>query len=282
MPRLVRNRIFTLVIITLLLMSVLLLSSLPGSPLNFVTTPVSAILKPVQSFFQKTADKVSGFFESISDGMRIRNENQTLRDENASLRSQIAQLEEAGRQYQELKSALSLVDQFDHYQILGARVMTREIGTWFDVFRLDAGTKDGLLVTETASFAVVDANSNLIGRILSADALSAKVLPLLHEGFTVSAKINVVNGPVLRLRGDYDLKPLGLCLADQIPANAVIRVGDELVTSGTGGLFPAGIPIGKVVKVIDNEARNLREAYVEPYADLQNLTAVFILKGKEE
>jgi rod shape-determining protein MreC len=280
MPGKAKNRIFVVVLATLLLLAVLLLSALPGSTLNFLTTPLSAVLKPVQSALNWTADKVGGFFESLNEGMKIRAENQRLVDENAGLRSQIARLEEAGRQYQELKDAFALKDQFDDYEVLGARILTREIGAWFDVFRIDAGTQDGLNVSETLTYAVVDAQSHLIGRVLSTDLVSGKVLPLLHEGFAVSAKINVVNGALMRVRGDFDLKPQGLCLVDQIPGNAGVQVGDELVTSGAGGLFPAGIPIGRIAQILEGDRSGERRAYLEPYADLQNLTTVFVLKGK--
>ena len=88
-------------------------------------------------------------------------------------------------------------------------------------------------------------------------------------------------GRCCRVRGDLDLKEQGLCLIDQIPSNASLQIGDELITSGTGGLFPAGIAIGKIVAVIDNDVRDQRQAYLEPYADLENLTTVFVMKGNE-
>ena len=280
MPKFFQNRIFTVVFVTLLLVAVVLLSSLPGSPLSFLTSPVSGVLEPVQKGFANASDWVTGLYESISDGIAIREENKLLNEENAQLRNQIAQLEEAGRQYAELKAAFNLKDRFDAYEIIGCRIMTREIGSWFDVFRIDAGSRDGIAVSETQSFAVVDAESHLIGRLISNDTSSAKVLPLLHEGFAVSAKINSVSSPLFRVRGDLDLKEQGLCLIDQIPANASLKVGDEVISSGAGGLFPAGIVIGKIVQIIDNDARNQRQAYLLPYADLQNLSTVFVMKGK--
>jgi rod shape-determining protein MreC len=72
-----------------------------------------------------------------------------------------------------------------------------------------------------------------------------------------------------------------LCLIDQIPSGASLQVGDEVISSGAGGLFPSGILIGKIVKVIDNDARNQRQAYLQPYADLENLNTVFVMKGSE-
>jgi rod shape-determining protein MreC len=280
LPKLVRNRIFIIVLTTLLLLTVLLLSSLPGSPLNLLTSPVSALLEPIQSGTREIVDKITGFYESLTEGARIREENQDLLSENAGLRNRINQLEEAGRQYEALKTAFALKDQFDQYQIIGGRVLTREIGSWFDVFRVDIGTRDGITVSETLSYAVVDAQSRLIGRVLSTDVVSGKILPILHEGFAVSGKVNIINGSLLRVRGDLDLKSQGLCLIDQIPSNASLQIGDEVISSGAGGLFPAGIPIGKIVKIIDKSARDQRQAYLQPYADLQNLTTVFIMKGK--
>jgi rod shape-determining protein MreC len=281
LPKLFRNRIFTVVFITLLLMAVVLLSSLPGSPLNFLTSPVSAALEPVQKGLSSAVDWVTGLYESIADGTAIRQQNQKLLADNAALLSKIAQLEEAGRQYEELKDAFKLKDRFDAYEIIGGRVMTREIGSWFDVFRIDVGSRDGVVVSETHSFAVVDAESQLVGRLISTDTSSAKVLPLLHEGFSISAKLNNVNSPLFRLRGDLDLKAQGLCLIDQIPSNASLKIGDEVISSGAGGLFPAGIAIGKIVKIIDADSRNQRQAYLKPYVDLENLSTVFVMKGQE-
>ncbi|MCK9251282.1 MAG: rod shape-determining protein MreC [Clostridiales bacterium] len=275
-----RNRIFLLVFTTLLLVTVILLSSLPGSPLHFLTSPISAVLEPVQKTLLGATDQVNGFFESLREGMRLREENRTLREENAELRSQIDQLAEAGRQYEALKEAFALKEQYAGYTIVGARVLTREIGQWFDVFRIDIGTADGFSVTETRSYAVVDAQSRLIGRVLSTDLVSGKVLPLIHEGFSVSAKVNTPDGALMRVRGTLDLKDQGLCLADQIPSGASLKPGDILVTSGVGGLFPAGIPIGTVISVRTADTGSERQAMIEPFAGFDQLTTVFVMKGE--
>ena len=279
LPKMFRNRIFTIVFLTLLLTAVLILSSLPGSPLNFISSPISALLEPVQKTFNNISDQISGFYLSLTEGIQIRAENQQLIDENAALRSQVAQMEEAQRQYEELKNAFKLKDQFSEFEIIGGKIMTRDIGSWFDVFRIDLGSRDGIIVTETMSYAVVDAQSQLIGRLVSTDTSSAKVLPLLHEGFTISAKINQASSPLFRVRGDLDLKSQGLCLIDQIPSNASLQIGDEVISSGVGGLFPSGLKIGTIVAVIDNDAVNQRQAWLKPAADLQNLNTVFVMKG---
>lgn len=117
---------------------------------------------------------------------------------------------------------------------------------------------------------------NLVGKVYSADFTSSKVLPVLHEGFTVSAKVNSVNGADVMIHGEVELKEKGLCMVDQIDENAVLKVGDELVTNGLGGLFPAGIPIGVIVSVDDSSPLS-RYATMKPYVDIANLNDVFIM-----
>ncbi len=281
MHRLFKNKIVLVVFTTLLLLAFILLSSIPGSFLNTLTSPVSIVFGPVQSAIYGVMTKANDFYNAFREGVKIREENRALEQENAELKNQIIQLQEAGRQYESLKDAFQLKDRYSNYEIVGARIMTRELGSWFDIFRIDSGQKDGINVSETSSFAVVDAQSRLVGRVLSTDLVSARILPLLHEGFAMSAKVNSATGALVRVRGDIDLKSQGFCVVDHIPAAAVIRVGDEIITSGEGGLFPAGLPIGKVTEVRDSGSRQTRMAILQPYIDLENIETVFIMKGKE-
>ena len=134
-----RNKIVIIVFSTLLLFAFIILSSIPGSFLNNLTSPISIVLGPVQNTIYRVMTRVSDYYASFTEGVEIRSENAKLLEENASLRNRITQLEEAGRQYESLKAALSLKDRYDAYTILGSRVLTRDIGSWFDIFRIDSG-----------------------------------------------------------------------------------------------------------------------------------------------
>ena len=105
---------------------------------------------------------MSDFYESVTDAYDILKENQTLKEENASLRREVNALEEAGRKYEELKSAFQMKDDFSDYTIRAAHVMTESLGVLFDVLKIDLGTRDGVDPSESVTYPVLDAYSNLV------------------------------------------------------------------------------------------------------------------------
>lgn len=283
-----RNRVFIIVASVLFLLTVLLLSIPPGSPLHAISGPVSAVLRPFERLFSGMTGQVRGYLAAWRDSAALRSENDELTRENAVLRSEIDQLAEAGRRYQELKDAFALKDRFANYRILGAYKLTDSLDTWFDVFRIDLGTSDGIRTSDGSredgiSYPVVDAASRLIGRIHTADLMSSKVVTLIHEGFAVSGRVEKETGAMVRVRGDVELKPRKLCLVDLVtPADANLAVGDEIRTSGNGGLFPAGIPIGRIVELRAGKNPDQQQAVLKPYADLDRLEIVFVMVAEPE
>ncbi len=274
-----KRSVFIAVIASLILFSLLIFSSVPGSPVASFTGPISFLTDPIQKFLTGVSGAVTGFFESIAGSERIRKENETLRAENARLEMQVKQLEENGRRWEELKSAFKIRDLFSDYELIGASVLTRDLGDWFDVFRISAGTRDGIVIDEKTSYAVVDAQMNLVGRVYSSDLVSAKILPILNEGSIVSAKLKTAGGAIVRVRGDILLKENGCCLIDQISDFSTIHAGDEVVTSGLGGLYPPGIPIGTVVSLGENALKTEKTAVLQVYADYRTLKDIFVMKG---
>jgi rod shape-determining protein MreC len=246
-----RNKIFIVIIVTLFMLSLIVYSSVPGSPLNSISSPISFITDPVYFALSKTTGSIGGFFSSITKSEAIRKK----------------------------KSALKIKDLFSDYEIIGARVLTREIGDWFDVFRVNVGIKGNIIIDNITSYAVVDSKMNLVGRVLASDYTSSKILPILSEGSVVSAKVNSAGGGFLRVRGDVTQKQKGYCIVDNISDYSSLKIGDEVITSGVGGLYPPGIPIGVVKELLNQNQKVEKKAVLEVYSQYKTLTDVFIMKG---
>ncbi|MCQ2482171.1 MAG: rod shape-determining protein MreC [Clostridia bacterium] len=276
MRRLLTNRWFMVLCATLLLIAIVIFGAIPNSPVRKLVKPINAVVSPIQKLIKNGGDALDDFFASIKDGIAIREENKELRSEIAELQYVITQNEEARIRYEELKDAFHIKDSFSTYDIYGASILSRDADEWFSIIRVDIGQKDGLSVEDGSSLAVVDVQMNLLGRVIETEADSSKILPLTHEGFTVIGKVNEVNGAIVTVVGDSNLKNQGLCLVTGIDENTVPEVGTEIVTSGDGGLFPQGVPIG-VIESVDTTNPLKITATLRPYTQIGSVKDLFIM-----
>ena len=281
MRRLLTNKRFLTIVSLLIILAVIVLGSLPGSPLNAVLKPIGAIVNPIQKVVKYTGNTISGFWAALTDGMAIRNENEQLRAEIAELQYELNQNEEAAIRYEELQEAFHIREVFSNYDIFGASVLSRDSDEWFSVIRAGVGNSDGIYLEQGQSLAVVDVRMNLVGRVIEVNEDDSDILMLLHEGFQVSGKVNAVNGATFIVTGDASLKQQGLCLVTGIDPDTIPNVGDEIVTSGDGGLFPQGIPIGVIESVDTSDELNIT-ATLRPYSDIADINDIFIMVPFEE
>jgi rod shape-determining protein MreC len=126
---------------------------------------------------------------------------------------------------------------------------------------LSAGTSDGVRVGMP-----VRSPSGLVGRIIDAGAIASRVLLVSDRANIVPARLLRNGIPVIaqgRGDGTIDVRPL------EVGRNP-FRRGDIIITSGTGGLYPPAVPIGRVVK-LDND-----DAIVVPLADPSTISFAIV------
>ena len=281
MKRLLTNKWFITAVSLLIILAVIILGSFPGSPLNNILKPVGGIVNPVQNVVKSTGNSLSDFWVALTDGMAIRKQNEELRAEIAELQYQLNMREEAAIRYEELQEAFHIRETLSNYDVFGATILSRESDEWFAVIRAGVGYSDGITLEPGQSLAVVDVRMNIIGRVNEVNEYDSNILPLLHEGFSISGKVNAVNGATFIIRGDASLKRDGLCLVTGINPDVVPSPGDEIVTSSDGGLFPQGIPIGTIEEVDYSDPLNIK-ATLRPYAQIDDLKDVFIMVPYEK
>ena len=270
-------RIFIVVLVTVAILATMILTALPGSTRTIITDYFGRVFDPVVSFFQSSLKSVGNFFSAVSENRDLKEEVAKLEKENSDLRQKVIINEEKVKAYDELEDALNLKSRFKDYEIVGGNVINRSIGPMFDLFRINLGREDGIWVTSDRSYPVLDSQQNLVGRLYSSELGSSRVVPLMHEGFSISAKVPASAGNNFRVRGSVEYKNRRLCLADQIPEGTPLQVGDLIVSSGDGGLYPEGIEIGTVVEIITDSRSNAMQALIEPASQLEELNYVFVL-----
>jgi rod shape-determining protein MreC len=250
------------------------LSAKPDSNANWVSHIINATVSPLQKIFSFSGQKVSGSLSFFKDVKAVQKENEELKARIDQLEKENAQLQEYKVKNEELKSALNLKDQFNEYDFVGANIIAKDPGNWFNVFTIDIGKNNGI----GNNFPVVT-GKGLVGSVYSTGLISSKVVSIIDIDSTVSARISK-SREVVRVKGDITLKEQGLCRMDYISPEVDVEVGDTIETSGLGGIFPKGIIIGKVKEIRQTNNELNRYAVIEPAVDFKRLEEVFVLKSK--
>lgn len=270
-------RIIIIVLVAVAILATMILTAVPGTSRTLIADYFGRVFDPLTSFFQSGVKSVGNFFTAVSENKQLKQEVIDLEKENFDLRQMVKDNEEKVKAYEELEDALNLKSRFKDYEIVGGIVINRPVGPMFDLFRINLGREDGLWVTGDRSYPVLDSQNALVGRLYSSELGSSRVVPLLHEGFSVSSKVSASSGHNFRVRGSVEYKDRGLCLADQIPEGTPLLVGDLIVSSGDGGLYPEGIAIGTVVEIFADSQSNALQALIEPNSQLEKLDYIFVL-----
>jgi rod shape-determining protein MreC len=198
-----------------------------------------------------------------------------LHEQIALLTLETRGLQALERENRELRRLLNLSRRMP-YRIQAARVAMRDLTTWWQTARLDRGVRDGI----TPGMPVLAAEG-LVGQVLEVSKRTADVTFLINPACRVAGMIprvdafGIVRGEGMSLRGP------ALCRMDFIARDTDISPGDEVVTSGLGGIFPPGLLIGYVRQTRQDATGLYQSAEILPAADFRNLHMVFLVNSTE-
>ncbi len=209
-----------------------------GGPVHVARRAVMAVAGPIAYAgdvltlpFRAAAGWMSGFTVS-------REEVAELRDQNAQLRRRNAELEEAALENERLRKLVGFVEARD-LDAKGAHVIGMPSSSWDGVVVLDVGAEDGIRTGMP-----VLAEEGLVGQVVEVAPGSSRVRLLTDQRSGAAAYIQRTRGTGV-VRGSVH-GALGL---EFVEREAVPKVGDVVLTSGLGGVYPRGLVIGSVSSV---------------------------------
>jgi rod shape-determining protein MreC len=207
--------------------------------------------------------------ESAATRNRLADENRTLRNALLVSGARVARLQAAAAENAHLRELLGAARRRGGLDVQLAPVLDVDLDPTRQRLLLDAGARDGVVVGQT----VIDAGG-LVGQIIAVQAGTATVLLLTDPDHAV---------PVMVARSGVRLLTYGtgrsgrLALAN-IPLSADVRVGDVVLTSGLGGRFPAGFPVGTIVALHPDDSHAFLVGDVRPAARLDRGRDVLLLR----
>jgi rod shape-determining protein MreC len=264
------------VIIWLVLGALLLLVfNLPESVSSQVKSVLREAVAPLQGALSSFSNKTRESVESVRGIGGAVAENRKMSAELVRLRNEVRRLETLELQNITLREQLRFA-QTSARDLIPSEVIARDISGWWQTIRLGKGLVDGV----TANRAVVTTDG-LVGKTVATSPHTADVLLVSDPGCKVSTQITrtglfgVLTGQGTSWRGRV------VCRMDFINKDTPVLPGDEVVTSGLGGVFPKGLLVGYVDRVEEDESGLYQRAYVVPKADLGGLTYAFVVVQKE-
>lgn len=230
---------------------------------------------PVQEWVMGVTDDISGFFTRVFTPSAIQEENEELKRQATEYARILALYEETERENARLSELLNFTDTNKSLQFLTGKVIARTSDPYIDVLTLNIGSRQGV----KEKMAVI-CPSGIVGRVVEVGTTWCKVRTLQNEDMRISVMVTrtrdegmlgglITNGNVL----------IGLQLY-YLPANADIEIGDEIVTSGLGGVFPKGLYVGKVQTL--GKDSDAFDACISIEVDYEHLEEVIVVLGVDE
>lgn len=260
-----RAAVLRLLVLVVLALVLVVLDS-QGGWLSRLRERANTLVQPVWALVGMPTQMAAGLGERMSSHARLREENDALRKQLLVANARLARLRAAALDNARLRERLGTVERLG-LDVQLVSILDVDLDPVRQRLVLAAGSRQGVHVGQ----AVIDAGG-LVGQVVEVNPLQSVVLLLTDPDHAI---------PVTVARNGVRLIAYGrgsrLELRD-IPLSAEVQVGDEIVTSGLGGRFPAGFPVGRVTELRPDDSHAFLVGELEPAARLDRGQEVMLLR----
>ncbi|KTE92173.1 rod shape-determining protein MreC [Desulfitobacterium hafniense] len=245
-----------------------------GGVLQRVLSPVEGVILRAGNSLKDNTRVFWNFGDVQKENEELRTRVEQLTGDNLKLKEQVL----AGLRYNELDSKMFKSPDVDKYTKIGASIISRNPNAWYQTLTINRGTNDGVAVDDPVIVAL-----GLVGKIVSVTLTTSEVLLItdsegqvsaLVRGSTGSPTFGIVEGTykrTSRLEAEGNLQML-------LRRDDNVNVGDLVLTSGLGGVYPKDIPVGKVEQIQLDGSGLLKTAYISPLVNFDSLEEIYIIE----
>ena len=242
--------------------------------IGFVQNAAGIVKAPMQ----KVLSSAINWFDSIYGHIY---EYDALQAENESLRSQLADAQksardgiEASEENTRLRRLLELREKHTDYELESCKVVLWSSSNWSSAFTISKGASSGIEMGDP----VITEYGAVVGQVTELGTNWATVSTLIDVDMSVGAFVGATGNSGMVV-GEYALMREKSAKLTYLADGAQIFVGDDVLTSGSGGAFPAGLVIGTLTAVQTEAGGQIEYGIVKPQANLDSLVQVFIIKS---
>lgn len=265
-----KTSVIGIIITIIILIVIVIVSNIKIEDVTYVEGGLGMFVMPIQNgltYFKNWVFGNDSFFININN---LQEENQKLREKNSELEQALRELEIIKSENNTLKEYVNLKDKYAEYETVPAYIINKDITNYSETMIINIGAKDGIKINMP-----VISDQGLVGHVISVTENTSKVQTIIDTSSTTSCVITTSRDMMIA-RGT--LESNSTLKATFIPTEATILEGDKIETSGLGGIYPKGIHIGTIKKVVNTKNITDRYALIETAVDFSKLETVLVIK----
>lgn len=271
-----KNKLAVIVVLLSIVFLLVIGFSFRNGKTSFVENGVGVVLNPVQGFIYNVGTKFKNSIGYLTNISTIKRENEMLKKENDELQEKALEYDSLKAQNDRLSSMLNFKSQRKEYKYLGGDIIGKSGGNYIDGLTINRGSSDGL----RKGMVAISSSGYLVGQITVVYKNSSIIQTLSNENIAVGCMVQSTgeNGIV---KGYNNGGSEQLAMIYNLGKDSAVKKGDVVITSGIGGFYPKGLRVG-VVTDVENDNGNLsKNAYIQPYIDINKLEEIFIVIPKD-
>lgn len=235
--------------------------------LKIVRSALSTLVYPIQIVVNLPVETGRWMAESLATRKKLLEENDRLREEHKLISSKLQRFEILEVENKRLRHLLGATIDFKEY-ILMAELMAVEMEPFRHLIEINKGLREGVYEGQP----VLDANG-VIGQTIHVSPFSSTVILITDPSHAIPVQINRNGLRAMAVgTGQYNI-----LLLEHLPTNADIKVGDLVVSSGLGKVFPRNRPVGEISAIIHEPGSAFSRVSVNPSANLAQSREVFLV-----
>lgn len=262
---------YLLAALTVICILLIIVTSIKDGIMEPLRTGVGYVLVPLQTGVNAVG---KGIYTELRDYSMLKDalaENERMKEEIARLTEENNRLLAGQFELDRLRELYQLDQTYMQYEKIGARIIAKDSGDWFQVFRVNKGFADGVEVDDN-----VMAGGGLVGIVTDVGANYATVRSIIDDSSRVSA-MTIQSGDKCIVAGDLTLFQEGRLRITNITKDGDVKDGDQIITSDISSKFLPGILIGYAADITVDPKRLTKSGYLIPVADFDNLQEVLII-----
>ena len=246
-------------------------TSINNSILTPLRTGVGYVLIPFQSGVNAIGTSLYNHIRDFSTMQEAQAENEELKGRVAELTEENNRLQAEQYELERLRELYALDQDYMQYEKVAARVIAKDSGNWFQIFRINKGSNDG--IKENMN---VIAGGGLVGIVTDVGANYATVRSIIDDASRVSC-MSMRSGDNCIVSRDLTLFQEGLLGLDHVKKEADIQEGDKIVTSNISDVFLPGILVGYATELTTDSNNVTKSGQIVPVAEFDNLQEVLVI-----